>query len=45
MGLCIIIREEIIREENFTEAKISQMYDWDLDVDQQRSIQVALQIK
>ena len=40
MGLYIIIREE-----DFTEAEINQMYDWDLDVDLQRSIQVALQIK
>ena len=44
MGLYIIIREENIREEDFTEAEINQMYDWDLDVDRQRSIKVVLQI-
>lgn len=38
MGLYIIIREE-----DFIEAEINQMYD--LDVDQQRSIKAALQIK
>ena len=38
MGLYIIIREE-----DFTEAEINQMYD--LDVDRQLSIKAALQIK
>ena len=41
-GVIYYNKRRIIRDENFTEVEINQMYD--LDVDQQRSIRMTLQV-